>query len=207
MRGKLFNVRGETQKRILENKEIAEIKQILGIESGKKYTPEMVATKLRYGKVLFMTDQDLDGSHIKGLGINMFDAEWQSLLDIPGFIGFMNTPILKARKGAQELAFYNDGEWDAWCGANDVKGWKVKYYKGLVLQQARSSVFAQRRWSALQRGEEIRAIMVFSENEQTIARRGKRMIANSLDEQSITYQKLIGREMIHFSKYDCDRSI
>ena len=45
-----------------------------------------------------MTDQDLDGSHIKGLGINMFDCEWKSLVEIPGFIGYMNTPILKAQK-------------------------------------------------------------------------------------------------------------
>ena len=46
-----------------------------------------------------MTDQDLDGSHIKGLGINVFDSEWKSLINIPEFIGYMNTPILKATKG------------------------------------------------------------------------------------------------------------
>ena len=131
MRGKLFNVRGEAQKRILENKEVNDIKQIVGLESGKEYTPESAKSKLRYGKILFMTDQDLDGSHIKGLGINLFDSEWETLLSIPGFIGFMNTPILKARKGSKELIFYNDGEYNAWKEANDTKGWKVKYYKGL----------------------------------------------------------------------------
>ena len=36
----------------------------------------------QYGKLLFMTDQDLDGSHIKGLGINLFDSEWASLLTL-----------------------------------------------------------------------------------------------------------------------------
>ena len=45
-----------------------------------------------------MTDQDLDGSHIKGLGINMFQSEWRSLSQIENFIGFMNTPILKLRR-------------------------------------------------------------------------------------------------------------
>ena len=69
MKGKIFNVRGETTKRISENHEISEIKQILGLENGRKYTADDVSTRLRYGKVLFMTDQDLDGSHIKGLGI------------------------------------------------------------------------------------------------------------------------------------------
>ena len=52
-----------------------------------------------------MTDQDLDGSHIKGLGINMIDSEWRSLIQIPNFIGYMNTPILKASKGKDTIEF------------------------------------------------------------------------------------------------------
>jgi DNA topoisomerase-2 len=133
MKGKILNVRGEQVKKIAEDKEIAEIKKILGLETGKEYkTAEDVAKNLRYGRVLFMTDQDLDGSHIKGLGINLFQSEWPSLALIPGFIGFMNTPILKAKKGTQELVFYNEGEYDDWKSDNDSgKGWKIKYYKGL----------------------------------------------------------------------------
>ena len=80
MKGKMFNIRGESVSKISENKEIYEIKQILGLEHGKNYTLEDVQSKLRYGKLLFMTDQDLDGSHIKGLGINMIDSEWKSLI-------------------------------------------------------------------------------------------------------------------------------
>jgi DNA topoisomerase-2 len=114
VKGKFMNVRGEAIKRIAENTEIAEIKRILGLENGRDYTAEDVAKRLRYGKVLFMTDQDLDGSHIKGLGINLFQSEWPTLTHIPGFIGFMNTPILKARKGNQERVFYNEGEFEAW---------------------------------------------------------------------------------------------
>ena len=64
MKGKMFNVRGESITKIGDNKEINELKQILGLEHGKEYTEDDVKTKLRYGKVLFMTDQDLDGSHI-----------------------------------------------------------------------------------------------------------------------------------------------
>jgi len=145
VKGKFMNVRGEAVKRIAENAEIADIKRIIGLENGREYTAEDVAKRLRYGKVLFMTDQDLDGSHIKGLGINLFQSEWPSLTHIPGFIGFMNTPILKARKGAQERVFYNEGEFEAWkSGATasgggaaatsapiDVSTWNIKYYKGL----------------------------------------------------------------------------
>jgi DNA topoisomerase-2 len=113
MKGKMMNTRGEPVKKIADNNEITEIKQILGLEVGRKYTPDDAKYRLRYGKVLFMTDQDLDGSHIKGLGINMFQSEWPTLTEIPGFIGFMNTPILKAKKGAQEKVFYNEGEYRA----------------------------------------------------------------------------------------------
>ena len=115
LKGKVMNVRGENLKKISENKEITEIKKILGLESGKEYTTiEDVHKNLRYSKVVFMTDQDLDGSHIKGLCINLFQNEWTSLTHIPGFIGFMNTPILKAKKGKQEMKFYNEGEYDTW---------------------------------------------------------------------------------------------
>ena len=69
---------------------------------------------LRYGKIMVMTDQDLDGSHIKGLCINLFHSEWSSLVRIPGFISFMNTPILRAKKGAQVKLFYNEGEYANW---------------------------------------------------------------------------------------------
>ena len=87
---------------------------------------------LRYGRVMVMADQDLDGSHIKGLGINLFQNEWASLTEIPGFIGFMNTPILKAKKGTQEKVFYNEGEYRAWKEGDGEEaavptGWAIKY--------------------------------------------------------------------------------
>ncbi|MAU36393.1 MAG: hypothetical protein CMD14_03365 [Flavobacteriales bacterium] len=216
MRGKLFNVRGETQKRILDNKEICEIKQILGIESGKEYTDELVQTKLRYGKVLFMTDQDLDGSHIKGLGINLFDSEWKSLLEIDGFIGFMNTPILKAKKGSQELKFYNDGEWNQWCNVNETKGWKIKYYKGLGTSTSKEfkEYFQEKKIVNFVKendhcGDAID--MVFNKK-RSDDRKGwlenyDRELYLDTNKQDITYSEFIQREMIHFSKYDCDRSI
>ena len=97
MRGKLFNVRGENIKRISENKEIIELKKILGLETNKEYQSlDELHKTLRYGNILFMTDQDLDGSHIKGLGINLFQSQWKSLVEL-GIIGFMNTPIFKKR--------------------------------------------------------------------------------------------------------------
>ena len=71
---------------------------------------------------MIMADQDQDGSHIKGLGLNLFQDQWNSLSTLDNFIGFMNTPILKAKKGGKELLFYNDGEYRKWKDENDTKG-------------------------------------------------------------------------------------
>ena len=225
MRGKLFNVRDEAQKRIMENKEIFEIKKIVGLETNFKYTEETAKSKLRYNKIVFMTDQDLDGSHIKGLGLNLFDSEWHSLLTIPNFVGFMNTPILKAKKGKLEKIFYNDGEYNKWKSENDISGWKIKYYKGLgtstgkefkEYMEDKKIVYFK---NIMNEGGEVDdsddgfdAIdMVFNKkracdrkewlsgyNRETYLDTGK---------EEISYNEFIHGEMIHFSKYDCERSI
>jgi len=218
LKGKLFNVRGEASKRIMENKEIHELKQILGLETGKKYTPETVNKYLRYSKVLFMTDQDLDGSHIKGLGINLFDAEWETLLNIPGFMGFMNTPIIKAQKGNKEIMFYSDGEYEKWKTENDgsTTGWKCKYYKGLGTSTSKEfkEYFANKKTvEFVSTGELSRNAIDMAFNKKRANDRKDWLIAYNrsdyLDtsQKNVTYEEFIEKEMIHFSKYDCERSI
>ena len=217
MKGKILNVRGESVKKISENKEISEIKKILGLETGKKYTSiEDVYKNLRYGRVLFMTDQDLDGSHIKGLGINLFQSEWPSLSEIPGFIGFMNTPILKAKKGTVELNFYNDGEYEAWKEENDTKGWKVKYYKGLGTSTGKEfkEYFENKKMvgfhhSGKESGDAID--MVFNkkraDDRKDWLKYYDRDAYLDTSKINVSYEEFINKELIHFSKYDCDRSI
>ena len=214
MKGKLLNVRGEVLKKVNENKEITEIKKILGLESGKIYKD---AEELRYGKVLFMTDQDLDGSHIKGLGINMFECLWPSLLKISGFIGFMNTPILKATKGSKSLSFYNDNEYEAWKTKSEVNesGWKVKYYKGLGTSTSKEfrEYFEHKKIVEIEVGEKDTEDMDMLFNKKKAELR-KEWLTNydrdvHLDTSltQITLGNFIHKEIIHFSKYDCDRSI
>ena len=222
MKGKIMNTRGEPVKKISENNEIKEIKQILGLEVGRKYTPDDVKYRLRYGKIIFMTDQDLDGSHIKGLGINLFQSEWPSLAEIPGFIGFMNTPILKAKKGTQEKVFYNEGEYRAWkegtttTPAANTTGWNVKYYKGLGTSTGKEfkEYFEHKKIVDFVHSGDVcsDAIdMVF--NKKRADDRKTWLSTYSRDryldtlQPSVTYEKFIHDEMIHFSKYDCDRSI
>jgi DNA topoisomerase-2 len=216
LKGKLLNVRGENVKKIAENNEITEIKKILGLETGKKYESiEDVYKHLRYGKVLFMTDQDLDGSHIKGLGINLFQSEWLSLVEIPGFIGFMNTPILKAKKGTVELNFYNDGEYEEWKESNDTKGWKIKYYKGLGTSTGKEfrEYFENKKVVGFAMSEKSNDTidMVFNKKRADDRKDWLKLYDRGsfidTSKQMITYDEFIDKELIHFSKYDCDRSI
>ena len=229
MKGKILNVRGENIKKISENKEITEIKKILGLETGKQYkTIEDVYKSLRYGKVLFMTDQDTDGSHIKGLGVNLFQSEWPSLTEIPMFIGFMNTPILKARKGDKELMFYNEGEYEQWKegqqgvgaggsgGGSGTSGWKIKYYKGLGTSTGKEfrEYFQNKKIVGFEHNGEKSddsIDMVFNkkradDRKDWLEKYDRKSYLNTSDSK-VSYEDFIDKELIHFSKYDCDRSI
>jgi len=133
LKGKVLNVRDASNNEILKNAEINNVKKILGLQSNKNYTKEELEKNwpLRYGKIMIMTDQDLDGSHIKGLILNVFDSIWPLLIN-EGFICSMVTPIIKVKKNKSEKAFYTIQDYEKWKDKNNEgKGWNVKYYKGL----------------------------------------------------------------------------
>jgi len=127
LKGKMLNVRDVSADKFSKNEELASIKKILGLEQGKKY--ESLKT-LRYGRVMVMADQDLDGSHIKGLLMNLFHAEWPSLMKA-GFLCSLATPLLKATRRGTTVSFFSPAEFEAWKTADPGSGWSFKYYKGL----------------------------------------------------------------------------
>ncbi|XP_045117952.1 DNA topoisomerase 2-alpha-like isoform X2 [Portunus trituberculatus] len=131
LRGKLLNVREASHKQILENAEINNIIKILGLQYKKKYETDADMKTLRYGKLMIMTDQDQDGSHIKGLLINFIHHNWPTLLRRPFMEEFI-TPIVKASKGGREIPFYSLPEFEEWKKSRDNwHTYKIKYYKGL----------------------------------------------------------------------------
>jgi len=117
LRGKPKNVRDSSIKQLESNKEFAALKQILGLKQDTKDS-----SKLRYGRLMIMTDADLDGSHIKGLVLNMFHVFWPKLLSA-GYVCAMVTPVVK--KGSQW--FYTEEAFKA--SGSSQSG--AKYYKGL----------------------------------------------------------------------------
>ena len=216
LKGKLMNVRDAAIKKISENNEINDIKMIIGLESNRKYTSDSAKKCLRYGKVLFMTDQDLDGSHIKGLGINLFQSQWHDLIQIDNFVAFMNTPILKATKGKQVKNFYYEDEYTKWKQDNDIQGWKIKYYKGLGTSTAKEfkEYFNEKKIVNFEysgEGSDNSLDLVFNKDraddrKEWLGNYNKGSILNTSDER-VRYEDFVNKELIHFSKYDCERSI
>jgi len=219
LKGKLLNVRGETIGKISANKEITDLKKILGLENGKNYeTMKDVEKYLRYGKIMILCDQDMDGSHIKGLCINLFHSEWSSLIKIPGFLSFMNTPILRAKKHSETHMFYNDGEYNDWKEQlnNDIHGWNIKYFKGLGTSTSKEfkEYFANKKvvdfvYNGPNSDDTIDKIFnkKRTDDRKTWLEAYDKNLYLDTTRQNVQYEEFINNELIHFSTYDCARSI
>ena len=134
LKGKVLNVKGDDKnmsKKILENAEITNLKKIIGLQADKKYKD---TSELRYGSVMLLTDQDEDGSHIKGLLFNLFQTLWPELFRMEYFTKSMLTPLVKVtnNKSKKVTSFYNVSDYESWKDENNNgKGFNIKYYKGL----------------------------------------------------------------------------
>lgn len=111
LKGKLLNVREANSKQLMANDEIQNLLKIIGLQIGKIYED---LKSLRYGAIMIMSDQDTDGSHIKGLVINFIHNFWPSLFKMRGFVKQFITPLLKVFKGNNVISFYT---------MNDFKNW------------------------------------------------------------------------------------
>jgi DNA topoisomerase-2 len=126
LRGKFMNVSETPDSRVAQNAEVQSLMASLGLKMGEK------PSDLRYGKVLFYTDADVDGNSISGLLINFFAKYWPELFDMK-VIWKVDTPLMVAKKGKQVISFYSDEEYRNWeSGQKDLKSWNIAYKKGLA---------------------------------------------------------------------------
>ncbi|CAL8463907.1 g3442 [Coccomyxa elongata] len=214
LRGKLLNVRDAGVAQINGNAEINAIKQILGLQHGRSYDS---TKQLRYGHLMIMTDQDHDGSHIKGLIMNFLHHFYPSLLRIKGFLLEFITPIVKATKGKQKLSFFTMPEYEEWKKTASP-GWTIKYYKGLGTSDKKEAqeYFAaidDHRKSFVYEGEHDDQAIELAFSKKKIEER-KQWLAGfepgtyldqSVDE--ISYSDFVNKELILFSRADLERSI
>lgn len=234
LQGKFLNVRHATVQKMTHNAEVKALCSILGLDFKKSYETSAERAQLRYGHVMLMTDQDTDGSHIKGLVMNFFRYFWPKLLlpstDEPHgrtFLSSFITPLLKVkRKGtAETLAFYSMAEYKEWRSSlgneAEIKKWNVKYYKGLGTS---TPAEAKEYFSAFK--DHVRPFSWKSEVDGELldmlfdkARASDRRawILNDYNEElfvvpdastnSVTYQDFVNHEMIHYSNADNFRSL
>lgn len=122
---------------IKKNTEINDIIKALGLDFTKRYNKNSDFSTLRYGKVMIMTDQDVDGSHIKGLLINFIHSFWPEMIQAPILEQFV-TPLMRVyqKKDAKKseipkLNFYSQPEFEKWHqSVADPSAWIIDYYKG-----------------------------------------------------------------------------
>ena len=214
LRGKPRNVRDASVKQLMTNQEFSDLKKILGLQQDKVYKS---LADLRYGKLMIMTDADLDGSHIKGLVLNMIHCFWPSLIAL-GFVTSMVTPIIKV--GTR--SFFTNQAYENWVEAQGglPRGAKVKYYKGLGTSTSKE---AKEYFSMIEK-----LTVQFNDNENTTksvvlafdksrADARKKWLENHITNPSpevkygevtqLNVDDFINKDMVNFSIADVRRSI
>ena len=228
LRGKVLNVRDVNMKKVTDNAEINNLVKIMGLKfSNKKKVKEESLQDLRYGKIMIFTDADVDGSHIKGLLMNLFSIFWPELLEIPGFIISLATPILKAIKNKECNEFYTMTEFNTWKNTIDnIKSYDIKYYKGLGTSTSDEAKgyftnFDDKNIAyVINNNDEDNENKELSIDKIELAFDKKRSEDRKLwlksydkdniieqSQKKVYYHEFIDKELIHFSDYDCKRSI
>jgi DNA gyrase subunit B len=135
LRGKILNVEKAMPHKIYESEEIKNIFTALGVNIGTDEDSKALnIEKLRYHKIIIMTDADIDGSHIATLIMTFFFRYMMELIEL-GYIYIATPPLYLLRKGKQERYCWNEEEREAltkeWSNDGTEKGIHVQRYKGL----------------------------------------------------------------------------
>lgn len=128
LRGKILNVASAARDKILANQEIADMTQALGAGIGAKFEID----KLRYGKVIIMTDADVDGAHIAALLITFFHQEMPDLIH-EGRLYLAQPPLFRLSAGGKSVYAMTEEERDALHKSEFKSNQKVEVgrFKGL----------------------------------------------------------------------------
>ena len=217
--GKLMNVRNFSPTSIASNKVITNLIQTIGLRYETDYLDETNYNTLNYGKVMVMTDADVDGCHIEGLLINFFHYLFPTLLrrEQP-FLVSMKTPIVRVFNPRGDILFYDEKRFQKWF-SEQTKKVKTKYYKGLGTTRAEdvSDTFGLKMVEYVKDNDiDTNMSKVFNRKEADTRKEWLSDYSEennnfSLDDQGEILQmelsSFINGELIKFSIADCGRSI
>lgn len=134
LRGKILNVEKALESKIYDNEEIKNIYTALGVYRGTKEDEKSLnLEKLRYHKIIIMTDADVDGSHITTLILTFFFRHMRELIE-KGHVYIASPPLYLVKKGKEQIYCWNDGQRDEAIkklGGDKPESVSVQRYKGL----------------------------------------------------------------------------
>lgn len=164
LRGKILNVEKAMPHKIFESEEIRNMFTALGVSVGTEEDSKALnLSKLRYHKIIIMTDADVDGSHIATLILTFFFRYMKALIE-QGFVYIATPPFYLVRKGKEEHYAWDDNQRDILSNrlAPDGKGVHIQRYKGL------GEMNAEQLWSTTMNPEFRTLRQVTIENEPEV---------------------------------------
>lgn len=224
LRGKIVNPYGMSDSKLSQNDEYKNLKKIIGLQENVDYTKDSNFKTLRYGRVLVMSDQDLDGFHIRALKPNLDFRRFPTLLQREGFQGFFITPIVVAKKGNEKKRFFNLSEADSWKSTltpAQLSKWDVQYLKGLGTTERKDAIeyfkdFDNHNKSYINDNDEVtrEALDLAFKSTPDYRAKRKEWLSNydpkdilDYSKPSFTYHEMVHKELKHFSAADNVRSI
>jgi DNA topoisomerase-2 len=219
LRGKVLNVRNSNITSITKNKEIGDVIKALNLKYGVDYKDDDIYDSLYYGRIIILTDSDVDGYHICGLLLNFFHKLFPSLIERnPSFITCMRTPIVRIYYGKNDISFYTLEDFKKYQQQNPNKKGDVKYFKGLGTNNNKEieTSFGKKMIEFVKDDKTDETMDKVFSSKCSDQRKQWLKEYNPLEEKDIVSKnpvQLLGisdfldKEMIKFSIDDCKRSI